>query len=287
MFPSGNKKPSFGKRYRKVATLNWLDGIFLLIAGLAVGVLLHVVGSPVSKFWTSFGKRTQRVGFIGLIILAVAAFSVANLPDSNDSPGHLKVCAEDIGGIPAQPATVVLYTNDWEYIEPKTTDLSGCTDIWFNLVPSSYNISLYGEGTDGPYWGSARAIVIPGNLETSTVKRTMPYLLSSSPLPPRIADSGQIQIGVEIASKEATAWNVELHIIVDRDQKKPWDQVLIKSAHVKGNSSVWITTTASGLAPGNYSMSYDLKALLPWSKKWVVTDHTGWQSGLDVQHKGG
>ena len=265
--------------------MTWLNGITLVIGGLAIALFLDTIRLPLIDRWNDLGTKKKAGVSIGLGIFAIATLTIGNIPRSNNAPGHLAVCAEDIGGIPAQPATVILFTQDWEYIGPKTTDARGCTEIWSNIDAGTYRMELYGSGQDGPYWGGGIATVRPGAIETGLIKRTMPYFLSFAPVAPFISEPSQFQIGVEVANKSESPWETEVTILVDRDKNNPWDVVLTQSNNVVGNSSIWVNQSFDGTDDGEYSFKYELKSLLPWSQKWVITDQTDWRFGTIFQNR--
>ena len=264
--------------------LTWLNGLSLIVGGVAIGLILEALKSPFEQFWQSRIRKFFRLAFIvGLVLISIAAQTWILRSGKSDVPGHLRVCAIGVGSIPANPATLVLYTEDWTYIGPKTTDSQGCTKLWENLRPGQYNVEFYSPGRDGSWWGSDQIKVEPSVVTKALVERKMPYFRTVSPLPNRIKRRDSILASVEVANPSPNGWETRANLQIKAAEKYLLADALSEEILLEGNTAAPLTVEFPGLEVGHYRISYSIEAFLPWSKQWVKTDDLVRQDSLEVQ----
>jgi len=186
---------------------------------------------------------------------------------------------------PARIATVILFTNDWQYIDAKVTDDSGCTEPWSDLKPGLYNLNVHSPGTDGALWSSRPVSVSSGRVTTVMVKRYMPYILQLPGIPSKANVSSTLGFELDVVNGSTDQFKVRVEVYIDKDKTEPWDWQQVLEKNIPGNASQTYSFSYSPDRTGNYNVALRVYTLFPWSSEWQLTDLVDWDYELKIVNR--
>lgn len=201
--------------------------------------------------------------------------------------GDLKVYVEDENGNTESGADVVLYDNDWNELDTKTTNSNGYVK-WTGLDPATYNLEAYGP--KGAFWGSIQADVQQGEQTTKTLQRKAPWLKDVVFTDKSNGDGtyvvGEtINIAPQVYNGESYDKNVRVEIWTDQDQSSPWDDHVTRGPiTISAQSDGWFGRDFVPESSGTYYVRVQVESEY---SDWAVTDVPGWVESFYVEPDAG
>jgi len=203
--------------------------------------------------------------------------------DVESDAGELEVTAKGRDGSTISGADVVLYDNDWNRLDSKTTDSNGQV-AWSGLDSGTYNLELY---DDGELWTSGSTDIKSGSTTSMTLRRAEPYHRTTE-----LTDEGNgdgtfeagevINISPNIYNDKSYSQEVRVKISIDVDDDRVAEKSVTRGpVTVTGDDDQWYGYDYTPETNGTHHVRVRVETSV--DNSWVLTDDTQWGTEFAVE----